>query len=241
MRLSCSVASLLSSFVFILGCGGSTDADGSGGSAGSGGASGSGAGGGNGGSSGSGASGGSGGSGATGGGGTGGMPNECSAPGGAGPHETTFRFTNSSPTPLFVLGQCHVQFDVKSCADGYQAPLSLYADCSLDCSSPEARGGGCIACGACMYQGIEVSPSAPYDSQWTGKTFEFATTNNGCSCHVPSAAAPGKYVVSVPVYGSDEDAQQGVALYTVEVPFTLPAPGGVVEIPLTSPLDPDSP
>jgi hypothetical protein len=212
-------------------CGGSTDADGSGGSGGAGGSAGSG------GSSGSGGSAGVGATGGGGAGGTGGMPSECSAPGGPGPHEVTFRFTNSSATPLFVLGECHVRYDVTSCADGYQTPLSMWADCTIDCSSPEARGGGCIACGACMYQGIEVTPGAPYDSQWSGNTFDFATTNNGCSCHDPSAAPAGKYRISVPVYGSDDAAQQGSPLYTIEVPFTLPAPGGVVEVPIAAQAD----
>lgn len=216
--------------VLVAACGGSTDADGSGGSGGngaSGGSGGSGATGGVGGSS------GAGGGGAT--GGTGGMPAECSVPASsAAPYEVMFRFTNTSAMPLFVLGECHVRYDVTSCADGYQQPLSLWGDCTIDCASPEARNGGCIACGACMHQGIEVTPNAPHESSWAGNTFTFDTTNNGCSCHHTTAAPAGKYQISVPVYASDEAAQAGEALYEIKVPFTLPAPGGVVEVPIAA-------
>jgi hypothetical protein len=170
------------------------------------------------------------------------MPGECAVPAdGPGPWEVTFRFTNTSATPLYVLGECHVRYEVTSCADGYQDPLAMWADCTIDCSSPGAGAGGCIACGACMYQGIEVTPGAPHESPWSGNTYDFATTSSGCSCYNASSAPAGKYKISVPVYASDADAQQGTVLYTIEIPFTLPAPGGVVEVPLAAQADPDSP
>ncbi len=208
-------------------CGGSTDGD-DGSAGGSGGSGGSAASGGTGGSGGSGASSGSGGGSV---GGSGGMPAECAVPSSApGPYAVKFRFTNSSPSPLYVLGECHLRYEVKSCADDYQKPLSLWGDCTIDCMSPDARNGGCIACGACMYQGLEVTNGAPVESEWSGNTFQFSQTPSGCSCHDKIVAPAGKYRIEVPVYASDE--QNGSPIYTVPLGFELPAPNGVVEVPL---------
>ena len=160
------------------------------------------------------------------------MPSECEVlVSGSGPYAVTFRFTNDSPQPLFVLGECHTRYTVTSCAGGYQDPLALWADCTQDCKLADP--GGCIACGACMWQGIEVTPSAPHQTEWSGKTFTFSETTSGCQCYNAFAAPAGRYRITVPVYGSDEGAQHGDVLHEVEVPFTLPAPGGVVHVPLT--------
>ena len=183
-------------------CGGSTDADGEG-TGGAGGA-----------------------------GGSGGVPSECEVlVSGPGPYAVAFRFTNPSPKPLFVLGECHTRFSVTSCADGHQSELALWADCTQDCKLDD--GAGCIACGACMYQGIEVTPGAPHQAEWSGKTFTFSQSNSGCQCHNAFSAPAGRYRISVPVYGTDAGAQNGEVLYEVEVPFELPAPGGVVDVPLS--------
>lgn len=164
-------------------------------------------------------------------GGGGGTPSECEvASSGPGPHEVSFRFTNASAKPLFVLDECHTRYSITSCADGYQEPLAIWADCMQDCKL--AGPGGCIACGACMWQGTEVTPSAPHQSTWSGKTFSFSQTGSGCQCYDAFAAPAGRYRIKVPVYASDEGAQNGDLLYEVEVPFTLPAPGGLVEVPL---------
>ncbi len=221
----------------LLGCGGSTDADGSGGSggvAGKGGASGSG--GGPGGSGGAGALGGSSGSGGVGGvAGTGGMPEQCQVPvTEPGPYPVTFRFTNVTETPLYVRQDCQTRYDILSCADGYQSSLSIWADCTIDCA--QAQQGGCIACGACMVQALEVTSAFPVDASWHGNSYTFQQTSEGCQCYVEHPALPGKYKIRMPVYGSKEAAESFSApLYEVEVDFALPAPTGMVEVPVNIP------
>jgi hypothetical protein len=205
-----------------LGCGGSTDGDGGGGSSGSGGGAG---------------SGGSGGSGALAGaggalGGSGGMPQECAGPvTEPGPYPVTFRFTNVGSEPLYLLEQCRLQFDLLSCADGYQTPLNLWADCTMNCA--ESNDYGCIACGACMQQAHDVTSAFPVDGNWHGQTYTFAQTKDGCQCHIPQTPPPGKYMIRVPVYTSKQAAENWQPpAYSVEVSFMLPAPSGMVEVPL---------
>ncbi len=238
------LASIVSLAILTLtACGGSTDNDpngtGGGGSGGNGAVGGSGAtgGGGVGGSGavgGTGATGAVGGTGATGGaGGSGGVPNACSVPSaGPGPYKTTFHFTNDSPEKLFLRGYCQLEMTVSSCAGNYADDLALSGDCTVDCNTDPT--GGCIACGACPILGQEVTPTTPYDRDWSGLTYTFSQTSEGCPCHVGTPAAAAKYRVTVPVYASEAEAQNGTPLREVSIDFTLPAPGGVVEVPLAA-------
>jgi hypothetical protein len=178
---------------------------------------------------------------AGGGGGAQGVP-ECVVPASSqSASEVTFEFTNSGALPLFVLAECRLRYDVAACDDGYRASLPLFGDCSVDCGSPEAQSSGCVACGACVHDGVQVTSAAPLESVWSGNTYAFATTGNGCSCHHARPAAPGHYRLSVAVYGSAIAARRGAALYVVQVPFTLPVPSGRVEIPLAAASPASSP
>jgi hypothetical protein len=205
-------------------CGGKTDDpnNNSGGSGGNGatGATGATGGGGSGG-----ASGGSGG--AT--GGSGGMPVECSVPiTEPGPYPTKLRFVNPGSIPLFVREDCQLRWELYSCADGYSKAVPHEADCMSSCAE---AGMGCIACGACMMQAIEVTTASPLETDWSGSTFDFAQ-KNGCSCYNKSNAVPGKYGVRVPVFTSKEDAESFNAGYDAWGYFDLPAKNGVVEVTL---------
>ncbi len=210
-----------------LACGGSTSGDGSGGNAGSGGATG-GSGGSTGGTAGT--TGGTGGS-VGGSAGTGGMPPACQVPSpGPGPYAVKFRFTNSSFKPFYVREDCRLQYTVSSCADGYAGSLVRNGDCTVDCK--EADTGGCIACGACAQSAKQVTSGAPLDGDWAGYEYTFEQTKQGCDCHNKHVAPAGKYRLKVNVYASEQDAQIGNVSHPVEVDFTLPAPGGIVEVPI---------
>lgn len=50
--------------------------------------------------------------------------------------------------------------------------------------------------------------------------------------HEEHAARAGRYRVRVPVYDSDMAAQQGTPSYEVTINFELPAPSGVVVVPI---------
>lgn len=223
-----------------IGCGGKTDNanNGTGGT----GAGGSGATGGNGatgGSGGSGAVGATGGNGATGGsgavGGSGGMPNECSVPTSEpGPYPVKFVFTNPTGQKIFVREDCQLNWSLYSCADGYSSELAHSADCTMDCSEPS---NGCIACGACMMNALEVSPTSPVQTDFSGFTYTFGQSGAGCQCHNQLVALPGKYSIKVPVYLSEQEAMSGQMAWEAWVDFTLPAPSGVVEVPLIPPME----
>ncbi len=213
-----------------IGCGGQTDAQGSGGSSGTGATGGSGATGGTG-ATGTGATGGSGASGGS--SGSGGMPPECSVPSnGPGPYAVTIRFINPTAEPLFVRQDCALNWSLYSCADGYTSEIDHVADCMGSCSDPS---GGCIACGACMMMGHEVTNSQPYEVDWSGNTFTFGQNSNGCQCYDAHAAPAGKYSILIPVFYSDQDAQNDQKAFDAYGWLDLPAPGGIVEVVLSPP------
>jgi hypothetical protein len=100
--------------------------------------------------------------------------------------------------------------------------------CSQACDSV----GGCIACGACLQASVPVDIGAQTTDTWAGKRYTFGTTSDGCSCHEEHVAPAGRYRIRVPVYTSDMAAQEGTPSYEVTMNFELPAPNGVVVVPI---------
>lgn len=178
--------------------------------------------------------GGSGGSGNVGGGGSGGMPQECSVPTTEpGPYPTKIRFVNPIGPSLWIREDCQLNWDLYSCADGYQTEVPHNADCMTDCSE---TGMGCIACGACMMQAVEVTNAQPVETEWSGYTYQYGE-KNGCQCYTKQSPLPGKYAIRVPVFGSKDDAESYNAGYDAWGYFELPAKNGVVEITLAALAD----
>ncbi|MDI1446282.1 hypothetical protein [Polyangium sp. 6x1] len=180
---------------------------------------------------GNGGAGGAGGAGGTGGtGGEGGViPPECVVETPAsGPYEVTFRFENNGAFPAVLREDCVLEYKVESCEDGYATPLVTRALCSQACSSM----GGCIACGPCLQGGVPVAIGENVMDTWGGMRYTFGTTSEGCSCHEEHVARAGKYRLRVPVYASEMDADMNAPAYEVTVNFDLPAPNGVVVVPI---------
>jgi hypothetical protein len=175
--------------------------------------------------------GGGGGSGGTaGGGGEGGeIPPQCvvdtAEP---GPYGVTFQFENGGASPAFLRQECALQYTIEACEDGYSAPLSIHAFCSQACSSSD----GCIVCGACWLGSVPIDSGAQATDTWSGMRYTFGTTAEGCSCHDEHVARAGRYRIRVPVYDSDMAAQSGMPSYEVTKEFELPAPNGVVVVPI---------
>ena len=191
---------------------------------------------------GTGGSGGDGGSGASGGtGGTGGtttttitttptLPPECAIVTNLpAPHAVQIDFTNTTPNAYFLREDCYLNFSIQSCADGYTEALSLSGACTTDCSESNA---GCIDCGACPELGVAVAPGDTIEGAWSGLTFTFEQTSNGCSCHEEHHAPAGKYRVKVPVFASEEDALMNKVAFEVVQDFELPAPEGTLLVQL---------
>ncbi|MCC6553750.1 MAG: hypothetical protein IT372_12120 [Polyangiaceae bacterium] len=175
---------------------------------------------------------GGGGGGTTGGGGEGGaVPPQCAveAPE-PGPHAVTFQFENSGALPVFLQEDCRLRYEVTSCADGYAAPVSRYGDCTVECSDGPV--GGCIACGACPFGAVPVDAGGNTTDSWAGLYYDFGTNADGCACHTEHTAPAGRYRVVVPVYASEAAAMEGTPSYEASVDFELPAPDGVVRVPI---------
>ena len=145
-----------------------------------------------------------------------------------GPYEVTFQFENNGAFPAFLREDCVLNYTISSCEFGF-ASVTTRALCSQACDS---TGSGCIDCGACPQAGIPVDVGAKTTDTWSGKRYTFGTTSEGCSCHEEHVARAGKYQIRVPVYASDMDAQAGTPSYDVTVNFDLPAPNGVVVVPI---------
>lgn len=188
---------------------------------------------------------GSGGSGGSGGGGTGGtttttttttkLPGQCVFPAdGPGPYPVTFRFENPADSPaaatVYLRKDCLLNYEVRQCADGFQ-PIALSGICTADC----AQGNECIQCGACPEDGIPIEPGQAYEEEWDGTYVTFEQNSAGCTCHDTHVAPAQIYQLAVPVYGSADAAAVNQPDFTVDIPFHLPAEGGVVEVKLYPP------
>lgn len=171
------------------------------------------------------------GGGTTGSGGEGGaIPPECAVEtSDPGPYTVTFQFENSGVGTAYLREDCHLNYAIRSCADGFAEPLAIHADCSQACGE---TGGGCLVCGACELTSVPVAENAQATDSWSGLRYTFGMTSEGCSCHEQHLARPGRYRIEVPVYTSDLAAQEGTPSYEVSVNFELPAPNGVVVVPI---------
>lgn len=183
---------------------------------------------------------GSGGSGSGGNGGNGGtttttpVPAECAvATNDPAPYNVFFQFTVTSGLTLYLASDCYTNYSITSCADGYVTPLGIHADCTVDCSETM----GCIECGACPQSAVAVSMAAPAENAWAGDTYTFGQTSEGCSCHNAGVAPAGKYRITVPVYTTEQDALNHTNGVDRSFDFTLPAPNGVVVLPIDTGLD----
>jgi hypothetical protein len=143
----------------------------------------------------------------------------------------TFQLHNPTTDTLFIRQECFVDFTITSCADDYDEELELWAWCSVDCADPA---GGCISCEMCLDEGIPIVPGGSFDVSWPGLTYTFGTNADGCTCHDDHAEPAGLHQIRVPVFRTAEDAELDVAAYEVSLDFPLPAPLGVVQVPLAS-------
>lgn len=162
------------------------------------------------------------------------VPAECAvATSDPAPYEVFFQFTVTSGLTLYLRSDCYTNFEITSCADSYDAPIGIHADCTVDCSQMNE----CIECGACLETAIAVSSAAPKEEKWAGDTYTFGQNAVQCTCHYASVAPAGKYRITVPVFNSEQDAIDNTNGVPHTYDFQLPAPNGVVVIPIDVGLD----
>lgn len=137
-------------------------------------------------------------------GGAGGAVDACAvAAPGQGPWQTDFRFVNSSGKPVYLYQGCSLQFDIRACSEGYASAVPISGDCTSECSEV-AGGGGCMVCGACQQEVIELKPGQSQELSWAGYRYTFGTVD-GCPCHDTHVAPAGVYRVSVSVWNAPFD------------------------------------
>ncbi len=119
----------------------------------------------------------------------------CAVPGtGAGPYDISFMLTNPSQKSIWLWQDCQLSAEISGCPD-YAAPIALSGSCTSDCEDYQ----GCLACGACMSQPLEIPPGGSKPFAWAGYTYTFDTVQ-GCACHHTKIAPAGKYRLSVSVW-----------------------------------------
>jgi len=144
------------------------------------------------------------------------------------PYAVTFQFTVGTGQVAFLAEDCYTQFQVTSCASAYVNPVGMHGECTIDCSDMT----GCIDCGACPSGAILVSQGAPHNVDWDGVQYFFDTNSSGCSCHTTTNALAAKYRVEVPVYVTEQDALNHTNGVVLTHEFDLPAPNGIVTVPV---------
>lgn len=148
--------------------------------------------------------------------GAGGAVDPCAVPAtGSGPWATSIVFVNNGSKPVFLSQQCELMFDVKSCRSGYQESVAMTAFCSSPCSEV-ADGGGCIVCGPCMSEAIELKPGESKEVPWVGYRYTFGMVQS-CNCHDQHVADSGLYRVTVPVWNAPFE------------PWSPPEPAALIE------------
>jgi len=137
---------------------------------------------------------------------------------------TPVTFIFSANAPVYLRQVCALDFGLYGC--DATTPLKFQAACVSDCNS----GGGCLACGACALQAVKVAPGAPAQSFWTGETYTFGTSPNGCVCATGQPAGSGEYTIATTVYTSEADAMSGTNGIEVRQTFTYPPANGTVNV-----------
>jgi hypothetical protein len=144
-----------------------------------------------------------------------------------GPYSVAFRFHNNATTAatLYIRELCDPQFSVTSCGDGYVVALAISARCTDDCTK-----NNCIQCEACLPAALSIPPNGSITTHWDGYLYASGTNSLGCECHIASQAPAAHYRVSIPVYGSAQDAIANAVRFGATWDFDLTESGQQVDV-----------
>jgi hypothetical protein len=147
------------------------------------------------------------------------------------PFDVQFTFRVAGAGPVYVRKGCvDIEYGVSSCASGYSrqlGPTSSVGTCEcgvLPCAP--AVGGPCEPPAA-----VALSTGTTAETAWRATSVEFEWTGT-TQCSRLGVLPAGKYRVAVRAYETPEDAERGVRGWVVTRDFELPAPGGVVDVPI---------
>jgi hypothetical protein len=148
------------------------------------------------------------------------------------PFGVTFRFRADGAAPVYVRTSCgSTSYGVSACASGFATPLGPF---DFGCGICECGPESCpaVQCGACLPdEGTAIAPGASLDKPWTGIGVELGFAH-GTQCMTSTALPAAKYRVAIRAYDNADDAAKGLGGWIATRDFELPAPDGVVDVPL---------
>jgi hypothetical protein len=147
------------------------------------------------------------------------------------PFAVEFQLRDDTNASVFIHKGCvgH-EVGVSSCASGFRDRLGDSFLCACACDDPQCKGG--LACGPCPEpEGTVVAPGDSLRVAFIGVS-RSAEQKGNFSCARTHELPAGRYRVAVRVYDTADDAKAEVGGRTVTRDFELPAPNGVVDVPL---------
>jgi hypothetical protein len=147
----------------------------------------------------------------------------------APPYAIEFQFRNDTAAPLFLLKGCgSYAFGVSSCAAGFSDRLNDAAFCACSCDEPQCG----TTCGACEAdEGTGIVGGDSLRRPWSGVSVTTSPSAFG-ECVTSRDLPAGRYRVSIWVYDSAQAAVGHSGARVVSQDFELPAPNGLVDVPL---------
>jgi hypothetical protein len=152
------------------------------------------------------------------------------------PFGVTFRFrAGDVPAYVHTDGCTGQEWGVSSCASGFTEQLGpIFGACGLcECGASSCQVG---SCGQCYPdKGVAIAPGTSFDAPWTGESDELGKRSDGQACESMKALPAAKYRVAIRAYDNASDAEARIGGWIATRDFDLPAPGGVVDVPLGGP------
>jgi len=153
----------------------------------------------------------------------------------APPYAVQFQLHDDGAASAFLLNSCgHVSFGVSSCTEGFRDHLNDFVVCACSCEHPQCG----ITCGACAPdQAAEIAAGTSMALPWSGISTTAEVVSTGGTCASGGDLPAGRYRFSITVYDSAAGALARSGPRVVSRDFSLPAPNGIVDVPLAPSAD----
>ena len=150
------------------------------------------------------------------------------------PYAVEFRFHNDAASSLFVHKFCgRYEVGLSSCASGFTDRLNDFVGNACSCDHPNCG----IVGGACEPdEGTEITAGVSLSSSFSGTSTTASSTASG-QCVTNRDLPAGRYRVSIWVYETADGALARTEPRVVSRDFELPAPNGIVDVPLAPAAD----
>jgi hypothetical protein len=152
----------------------------------------------------------------------------------APPYAVQFQLHDDGTTSAFLLNSCGLSFGVSSCAGGFKDHLNDFVFCACSCEHPQCGN----ECGGCAPdQATEIAAGASLALPWSGISTTAEVLSTGGECASGGDLPAGRYRFSITAYDSAAGALARSGPRVVSRDFVLPAPNGIVDVPLAPSAD----